>query len=352
MIPGALIKVFLPAVLSFVLGIGLTAWLTRYFYKYRLWKRTSRRENPDEMSKAFNDIHNDDAEVNTPRVGGIIIWLGVLLTTIIIWIVAKLGVHAGISGLEFVSRGQTWLPLITLVFGGLFGLSEDFFEIFGSRSHRFSHGIPKWFLISVVAIIGLACALWFYFKLGVHDVYVPFVGYTVIGWLFIPFFIVVVLGTFSSRVIDGIDGLAGGVMAVAYSAYAVIALLNNQVNLAAFCFVVTGAILAFLWFNIPPARYYMGETGMLGLTLTLAVVAFLTDNVFVLPVIAVMLMITSLSSAIQIASKKYFKYKVFRIAPLHNNFLALGWSRERITMRYWIISVMAAVVGIVIAIVG
>jgi phospho-N-acetylmuramoyl-pentapeptide-transferase len=351
MIPGALIKVFLPAVLSFVVGIGLTAWLTRYFYTYKLWKRKSRHVNTDEMSPVFHQIHNEEAEVNTPRVGGVIIWLSVLLTTLIIWIIAKIGAHAGIGGFEFVSRGQTWLPLITLIFGGLFGLAEDFFEIFGSTG-RFGQGIPKWFLVSTVAVIGLACALWFYFKLGVHDVYIPFVGYTVIGWLFIPFFVIVVLGTFSSRVIDGIDGLAAGVMAVAYASYAMIALLNNQVNLAAFCFVVTGAILSFLWFNIPPARYYMGETGMLGLTLTLAIVAFLTDNVFVLPVIAIMLMLTSLSSAIQITSKKYFKRKVFRIAPLHNNFLALGWSRERITMRYWIISLMAGVVGIIIAILG
>ena len=172
------------------------------------------------------------------------------------------------------------------------------------------------------------------------------------GWWFIPIFILVTLGTFSSRVIDGVDGLAGGVMAIAYGAFGTIALLQNQIDIATFCFVITGGILAFLWFNIPPARFYMGETGMLALTLTLSFVVFLVDGVFLLPVIGALLVATSLSSTIQIISKRYFGKKIFKIAPLHHHFMALGWSREKITMRYWILSLMFAVLGIMIAIIG
>jgi phospho-N-acetylmuramoyl-pentapeptide-transferase len=131
--------------------------------------------------------------------------------------------------------------------------------------------------------------------------------------------------------------------------------LQNQVDIAAFSLVVTGGILAFLWFNIPPARFYMGETGMLGLTITLAIIAFLTNQVILLPVIGGMLALTSLSSTIQIFAKKIWgpvKGKIFKVAPIHHHFQAIGWSREKITMRYWIVSLMLAVIGIVIAIVG
>jgi len=170
------------------------------------------------------------------------------------------------------------------------------------------------------------------------------------GWMFVPFFVVVVLGTFSSGVIDGIDGLSGGVLAIIYSAFAMIAYFTGLYDIAALCGVIAGGTLAFLWFNIPPARFYMGETGMLGLTITLAIVAFLTDSVLLLPVIAFPLVATSLSSAIQLVSKKFFGgKKVFKIAPLHHHFEALGWSREKITMRYWVLTVFCAFVGLMIA---
>jgi phospho-N-acetylmuramoyl-pentapeptide-transferase len=195
-------------------------------------------------------------------------------------------------------------------------------------------------------------SLWFYFKLGMDYVHIPFFGDLHIAWAFIPFFIIVVLGTFSSRVIDGIDGLAGGVMAIAFASFGVIAYVKDYVDIAALCLVITGGILAFLWFNIPPARFYMGETGMLGLTLALAVIAFMLNAVAVLPIIGILLVVTSATSFIQIISKKYFGVKVFRIAPLHNNLLLMGWSREKITMRYWVISLMAATLGIILALVA
>lgn len=347
-----LIKIFLPAILSFMIGIAITPTCTHFFYKYRLWKGSSRRDNPDEMSPAFLALHNDTAEVKTPRVGGIIIWGSVLITILLVYILKIVFGGPILGKLDFLSRNQTLLPLLALVFGGIFGLFEDLVEVFVDRFTAIKQGLPSKYLIIIVACIGLLAASYFYFKLGMRDIYVPFFGYWHVGWVFIPIFIMVTLGTFSSRVIDGVDGLAGGVMAVAYGAFGTIALLQNQIDIATFCFVVTGGILAFLWFNIPPARFYMGETGMLGLTLTLSFIVFLVDGVFLLPIIGALLVATSLSSTIQIISKRYFGKKIFKIAPLHHHFMALGWSREKITMRYWILSLMFAVLGIIIAIIG
>jgi phospho-N-acetylmuramoyl-pentapeptide-transferase len=352
MISSTLIKVFLPAILAFGIGIIITPFFTKYFYQYRLWKRISRLNNDDAMSDAFKQIHNEKKETGTPRVGGIIIWVTVLIVVMGMFIASKVIIDPVFDRLDFLSRGQTLLPLAALVFGSLFGLFEDFLEIFTEKFTFFRQGLSKKYLISSVAVIGLLASLWFYFKLGMDYIHIPFSGDIHLGLFFIPAFVIVVLGTFSSRVIDGIDGLAGGVMAIAFASFGIIAFVKDYIDIAALCFVITGGILAFLWFNIPPARFYMGETGMLGLTLALAVIAFMTNSVVILPIVGILLVVTSLTSFIQIISKKYFGRKVFRIAPLHNNLLLAGWSREKITMRYWIISLMVAAVGVIIAIVG
>jgi len=347
-----ILKIFLPSLFAFFIGIMMTPILTQYFYRWKLWKRVSRQENDVAMSLEFQKIHDETKETGTPRVGGIIIWGSVLLTILFVYLLSLVLNGAMLGKLNFLSRNQTLIPLAALVFGGLFGLFEDFVEIFADKFQFMRQGLPSRYLIAIVAGIGLLVSLWFFIKLGMRDIYIPFFGYWHVGAWIVPIFIMVTLGTFSSRVIDGIDGLAGGVMAIIYGAYGVIALVQNQIDIAAFCFVVAAGILAFLWFNIPPARFYMGETGMLGLTLALACIVFLVDGVFLLPVIGALLVITSLSSTIQIISKKYFGVKVFKVAPIHHHFQALGWSREKITMRYWVLGLMFAVVGIVIALIG
>lgn len=345
------LKIFIPAIFSFAIGIAMTPLCTHFFYKYKLWRK-SRLDNVDEMSPVFKQLHDEKSETKTPRVGGIIIWGSVLITILLVYTLKVLFDGPVFGKLDFLSRNQTLLPLFALVFGGLFGLFEDFVDIFSDKFAFIKEGLPPKYLVIVVTFIGLVASSYFYFKLGLRDVYIPFIGYWHISVWFIPFFILVTLGTFSSRVIDGIDGLAGGVMAVAFGAYGTIAFLQNQIDIATFCFVITGGILSFLWFNIPPARFYMGETGMLALTLTLAFIAFLVDGVFLLPIIGALLVATSVSSTVQIISKRYFGKKIFKIAPLHLHFQALGWSREKITMRYWVLTVMFAVLGILIAIIG
>jgi phospho-N-acetylmuramoyl-pentapeptide-transferase len=351
MIPTTLLKFFLPSVLAFIIGISITPFFSKYFYKFKLWKRASRQDNEVAMSEAFKQIHNEKLETGTPRVGGVIIWVTTMIIILGMFILSKVTGDPVLKKLDFLSRGQTLLPLAALLFGGFFGLFEDFLEIFIDKFKRFKNGLNGQNVFFVI-VIGLLAAFWFYYKLGMDYFHLPYVGDIHIGFWFIPLFVIVVLGTFSSRVIDGIDGLAGGVMAIAYASFGVIAFAKNFVDISALCFVIAGAILAFLWFNIPPARFYMGETGMLGLTLALAIIAFMTNSVVILPIVGLLLVATSLSSTIQITSKKYFGKKVFKIAPLHHHFQALGWSREKIVMRYWIVSLMAAALGIIIAITG
>jgi phospho-N-acetylmuramoyl-pentapeptide-transferase len=352
MLPLNILKIFIPSVFAFLFGILFTYLFVPAMYRMRLWKRVSRLKNDDAMSEEFKKLHNaesEKAETGTPRVGGVIIWGSVFVMILIMYILSKTIGGEIYEKLDFLSRGQTLLPLIALLFGGLFGLFEDFLEIFVDQE---KNRIPKSYLICSVIVIGFLMSLWFFNKLGMHGVYVPFAGYLNLGIWFIPFFIMVVLGTFSSRVIDGIDGLAGGVMTITFGTYGIIAYIQTQVDIATLCFVIAGAILAFLWFNVPPAKYYMGETGMLALTLCLAVISFLTDAVFVLPIVGFMLVLTSFSSFVQILSKKYFGKKVFRIAPIHWHFHALGWTRERIVMRYWIITLMLSVLSVIIVLIG
>lgn len=353
------LKVLVPTLLAFAIGIGITPRVTHYLYKYRLWKRKARKyestENAtDAMSEEFKKINNEEQEVSTPRVGGVIIWLSVFITAAIIWIIAKV-IPADISmKLDFLSRTQTWLPIAAMLFGALLGLANDLMDIFVTKG-KFANGFPRNYLIALVTFFGLMMGAWFYLKLGVTSIAIPFIGDIFLGWLFIPLFLIVTLGTFSSGVIDGIDGLAGGVMAVIFGAYSVIAYLGNQIDIAALCLVITSGILAFLWFNIPPARFWMGETGMLGLIFALVTIVFLTNTVVIFPIIAMLLVVTALSSFIQIYAKKIWgpvKGKIFRVAPLHHHFEALGWSRTKITMRYWILAVMFAVVGVIIWLLG
>lgn len=345
------IKVVVPSILAFLLGIFITPFFTNLFYKYKMWKKSPRCEAG--VSQAFQDVHNTTNELSTPRVGGVIIWVSVLLTVIVIYLMAIIFPGELTEKLNFLSRGQTLVPLATLLFASLIGLTDDLLQILGKGDYSKDNIIYRKVKIACVCLIGLVVSYWFYYKLGMTTVHIPFGGEFELGILFIPFFILVMLSVFSTSVLDGMDGLSGGIMTSIFAAYSVIAFANNQIDISALCAVIAGGILAFLWFNIPPARFYMGETGMLGLTVTLSVIAFLTNSVLVLPLIALPLVATSLSVIIQIVSYKYFnKRRVFKVAPLHHHFEALGWSREKVVMRYWIIGIISAISGVILALIS
>lgn len=347
------IKIFLPAVISFIIGIILTPLATHYFYKYKMWKRVAREDNLPEQNKSnFSQIHDSKAETSTPRTGGMIIWVSVILTVAIVWIVDMILQNNLSNKLYFISRNQTLLPFFTLLVASVIGLGDDFLQIFAKGKWTKDPIVLRYIKITIILILGLIIGLWFYIKLGVTDIYIPWFGPIELGYLFIPFFILVMLSLWSSSVIDGVDGLSGGVLASIFMAYTLIAFFNNQADIAALCGVITGAILAFLWFNIPPARFYMGETGMIGLTVTLSVIAFMTDTVLLLPIIAFPLFITSLSTIIQLASKRLrHGKKVFLLAPLHHHFEARGWPKYKVTMRYWIVGIMTSIVGVIISLI-
>lgn len=348
-----IIKVILPSITTFFLGIAITPFFTDFFYKYKMWKNNPRTNNPDITNDDFSKVHNTSAELSTPRIGGVIIWVAVLLTVLVIYLLSVIFPNELTQKLNFFSRSQTLIPLATLILASLIGLVDDLLQIFGKGTYAKDPLIYRKIKIACITLIGLAISYWFYDKLEVTSIHVPFLGQFELGLWFIPFFIMVMLAVFSTSVIDGMDGLSGGVMTTIFIAYSVIAFLHNQIDISAFCAVLAGGTLAFLWFNIPPARFYMGETGILGLTVTLSVIAFLTDSVLLLPIIAVPLVATSGSVIIQMVSYKYFgKLRVFKVAPLHHHFEALGWSREKVVMRYWIISAIFAIIGVIFSIVS
>ncbi|MBU4477286.1 hypothetical protein KJ639_02460 [Patescibacteria group bacterium] len=345
------LKVFGLASFAFFLAFFSAPVLTHYLYKHKMWKKKARNEAlGGGETPIFNNLHKEK-EVGTPRMGGILIWASAIIVTLIFFLISKFFPSDVSQKLNFFSRSQTWLPLFTLVFASIVGLFDDILQIYGKGKYV-AGGVSLAKRIAIVILLGFAGALWFYYKLGIHSIDIPFLGEINLGLFFVPVFVIVMLAMFSGGVIDGIDGLAGGIFAAIFSAYGGIAFFQNQIDLAAFCGIIVGGILAFLWFNIPPARFYMGETGILGLTTSLTVVAFLTKAVIVLPLIAFPLFAASGSVIIQLISKKFFHKKVFLVAPIHHHFEALGWPSYKVAMRFWVISAVFAVLGMVIALAG
>lgn len=312
-----------------------------------MWKKVSVSTSVDGASATISSKLHNDEERKTPRMGGIIVWGSVLFVACVLVLVGQGAEGTFLEKISFLSRNQTWLPLFTLITMSLVGLVDDYL-VCNNKGTYAGGGLSLSVRITLVGLIGLLGGWWFYAKLGMMSITIPTLGALDLGIFFIPVFILFTLGLYSGGIIDGIDGLAGGIFGIMYGAFAIIAFSHNQIDIAAFCMAVCGGLLAFLWFNIPPARFFLSETGTMGLTTTLVVIAFLTDAVFVLPIIALPLIITTLSSIIQIVSKKYRGKKVFIVAPLHNHFQALGWPAPKVTMRYWIVSLLCAITGVII----
>lgn len=353
-----IVKVCLPPILAFIIGIGITPVLTAQLYKHKMWKKRAGKVDLDgKETPIFNELHKN-REVSTPRMGGVVIWLSAGITIFTIWALSEFFGGGIFDKLDFLSRNQTWIPMAALLIGGFVGLIDDYLEVRGAGGVTGGLSLKKRLLI--VGTIGLLCALWFYFKLDISSIGLPgSLEELQLGILFIPLFVIVTLGIYSGGVIDGIDGLAGGIFAIIFGAYGALAFHQQQIDLAAFCALIVGGLLAFLWFNIPPARYYMSETGSMGLTMALAIVAFMTDRLgdgyglLVLPIIALPLLGTTLSNVVQVISKKLRGgKKVFLVAPLHHHFEAIGWPAYKVTMRYWVFGIICAVLGMILAFIG
>lgn len=330
----ALAKTFWLAALAFLVALLWTPLFTDFLYRNRLGKRIRQTGFDENKAPIFYSLHKH--KENTPTMGGVLIWV----TT------------AVVTALMNLSRAQTWLPLFALVSTGVVGAVDDLLNIYGVGPNR--GGLRfRWKLI-LYAVIALIGAWWFYTKLGWNILTVPGLGTFEIGAWYIPLFVfVLVTTTFCANETDGLDGLLGGVIVSAIAAYGVIALVQGKTELAAFCGALLGALLAFLWFNVYPARFFMGDTGAMSLGMILGVLAFLTDTVLILPIIAFVLFMEGFSAVIQILSKKLRGgKKVFLSAPIHHHLEARGWPEPRITMRFWIISAVSAMIGLFVFLVS
>ena len=341
MITESLIKIFSLTMISFLFAIAITPLVTKYLYRWGLGKQI----RSDGSTPLYTSMHKSKA--GTPTMGGIIVWGTTLVLAVGFWLLAFVFNLEQFEIFNFLSRKETLLPLGALVGAAVVGLMDDYLDIrklgHEGRGFRFRF---KVLLYTAVALIG---AWWFYIKLGFDFIHIPFYGDVTIGLWFIPFFLLVTVGTsFAVNQTDGLDGLAGGVLLGAFVCFGVIAFMQGRLDLTSMLGVVAGALLAFLWFNVWPARFFMGDTGSMGLGVFLAIVAFLTNSVLLLPLIGLIFVIEAASYFIQIFWRHAFKRKFFLSAPIHHHLEAMGWPEAKITMRFWILSAIAGIMSIII----
>jgi len=349
-----ILKILVTGFLAFALAFALTPLLTRILYKYKIGIKIKDKSVDGEKLTFVSKLHKD--KLGTPTMGGVIVWFSVAILALashyLFPIIASWFNIDFIARLDFFSRKQTWLPLFALVAAGILGLFDDWMSVRGCGNNK---GGGMRFLIRFwwLFLIAGAGAWWFFSKLGWDIIHVPAVGDFSIGLWYIPLFIFIILfSAISSNETDGLDGLNGGVLMIAFSAFAVICGFQNKIDLASLCAAVSGALLAFLWFNVYPARFFMGDTGAISMGATLGVIAMLTNSVLVLFLIVFIYVIESGSVALQLFSKKFFGKKVFLAAPIHHHFEAKGWPETKVTMRIWIFTMVTALIGLLIGILG
>jgi len=345
------IKVFLIASTTSFLAILWCPFLINFLYKHKLWKKSARQKAiSGEDAVVFNSLHKEK-EIGTPRMGGLVIWVTILIVIFLFFIISLIFPNSAISKFNFLSRQETWLPLFALVVASLVGLIDDILVVMGSGKY-IGGGLSFKKRLGVIMLLGLIASIWFYHKLGWDVVFIPFLGDVSFGIFYIPLFILVTTACWSGGIVDGLDGLAGGTFASIFGAFAIISFAQGKIDLASFCAAICGTLFSFLWFNIPPARFYMSETGTMGLTVVLAIVSFLTNSVYVLPIIAGVLVLEVLSVIIQLLSKKLNKKKIFLSTPIHHHFEAIGWPNYKVVMRFWIIGIVLAFIGVAIRLIS
>ncbi len=331
----ALLRTFLLSVAAFGIAMLLTPIYTFLAYRFKFWKRQRTESTTGELLKVFTKLHANKFKRNIPTMAGTVFVVAIASVTLIF----------------NLDRAETWLPLAALMGGAVVGLIDDVINIRGLG--KGVAGLRSQIKFLMITAIGLALGWYCFTSLGVTAVTIPFVGEWNLGWLFVPLFAFVVVATGNAvNISDGLDGLAGGLATIAFGSFGVIALMQGNGLLAGFCFTVVGALLSYLWFNIYPARFFMGDVGSFALGTSLGVVAMLTDSLFLLPIIGLVFVVEAGSSLIQIFSKKVFKKKVFISAPIHHHLEAIGWPETKVTMRFWVIAAVTSFAGVLFAIAG
>lgn len=330
-----LVHIFVLGFLGFLFAMVLTPIYTTIAYRQQWWKKQRTDAWSGGAATVYNKLHAAKHQRHVPNMAGLIFVLAIAIVTL----------------LSNLSRGQTWLPLAGMLGAGLIGLADDIMNIRGSTKIAGMQAKLKFSLYSLVALAG---GWWFYAKLGVDSAYIPGVGEWSIGIGIIALFWFVVVATANSvNITDGLDGLAGGLLASSFSAYAVIAGIEGKYALAAFCLTVVGALLSYTWFNIYPARFFMGDVGAFALGTALGIIAMQTDTIYILPIIGLVYVMETGSVIINRASKKLRKgKKVFLSSPIHHHFEAIGWPETKVTMRFWILGQVAATVGLIVFLLG
>ena len=323
------------SLMGFILAMLITPIYTHFAYKYKFWKRQRSSAVTGEKLQIFNKLHAKKMERHIPTMAGLIGVIAVIIVTLIF----------------NLDRAQTWLPLAALAGGAAIGLIDDILNVWGHDMKNAGLRAPVKF--AMITALCLFLGWFFYYKLGHTMLWVPFVGSFNIHWLMIPLFAFAVVASGNAvNISDGLDGLAGGLLSMSYGAFGLIALVQGRYGLSAFCFTVLGALLAYIWFNVYPARFFMGDVGSFAWGTSLGVVAMLTNSLLLLPVIGILFVVEAGSSVIQIFSKKVFKRKVFISAPIHHHLEAKGWEETKITMRFWVISAVSAFVGVLLVLMG
>lgn len=330
-----LTSVFMLSVAAFLMAMFLTPFYTYVAYRYRFWKKQRSTSTTGEVLKVFTKLHEAKFKRNIPTMAGMIGVVSIVVVTLFF----------------NLDRSETWLPLAALVAAGGVGLLDDVINIRGQGLGV--AGLRSSIKFMLITTIALVLGWWFFATLGYDIVHIPFVGSIDIGWLIVPLFVLAVVSTGNAvNISDGLDGLAGGLLAISYGAFGVIALAQGHVMLAGFCFTVLGALLSYLWFNIYPARFFMGDVGSFAFGTTLGVVAMMTNTLFLLPIIGIVFVVEGGSSLIQIVSKKVFNRRVFISAPIHHHLEAVGWPETKITMRFWVIGCICGFIGLLLAFAG
>ena len=286
-------------------------------------------------------------KMGTPTMGGLMVLVPVFLITVALNV-------ANLLGFNVVGR-SILMPLGALVAFGLLGMIDDLAGLAKRRKRSPAEegiGLLARYMFAWQVIFGLIGALALHFALDLRSMAIPtFPEKFDLGLLYIPLAVFIIVGSCNAvNITDGLDGLAGGTMAVAFAAYGIIAFLQQQAYLVVFCFTVVGALLAFLWYNAHPAELFMGNTGSLALGACLGVVALMTGQWLLLPVVGAVFVAEVMSDVLQVA---YFKLtggkRLFKMAPLHHHFELLGWSEVQVVQRFWLIGMLAGMLGVALA---
>ena len=323
------------SIAAFLLSMAMTPFYTYFAYRYKFWKRQRTTSTTGENLEVFTKLHAHKFERSIPTMAGIIGVASIIIVT------------AAFN----LDRAQTWLPLAALVGGAAVGLIDDIINIRGKQLGVAGLRSSLKFLMITAIAVGLGWYFWS--KLGAVAVGIPFIGDVTIGWWIVPLFALAVVSTGNAvNISDGLDGLAGGLLAQSFMMFGIIALLQGNVGIAGFCFTVVGVLLSYLWFNIPPMRFMMGDVGSFAYGTSLGVVAMLTNTLALLPIIGILFVVEAGSSLIQITSKRFFHRKIFLSAPLHQHLESIGWPETKVTMRFWVISAIAGFFGVLLALTG